>query len=136
MKFFIDNNLPEALANSLNVLTTSRGDPEVIHLRQIFAPSTPDHIWISQLASEGQWVIVTHDRLAKNNLEKTALRQSGLTAFFLLKAWAHQKFWDKSYQLVRWWPRIIQQSSSVQAGASFEVPWKFSGNGKFRQFNF
>jgi hypothetical protein len=80
--------------------------------------------------------VVTQDRFKKNDLEKKAFRESGLTAFFLMKSWSALPYWDKSWKLVRWWPAIIEQAKRVQAGASFEVPLQFSGNGKFRQHNY
>jgi len=136
VRFFIDNNLPPALAGSLHSLSVSQGGPPVVHLRDKFQPNVEDHIWISTLAGERDWVIVTRDRLTKNPLEKQALRESGLTSFFLVKGWANQKFWEVSSRIVRWWPRITEQAAAVQAGATFLVPWQFSGNGKFKQFNF
>lgn len=135
MKFFIDNNLPPSLAKALHELT-SPAQHEVLHLRDRFSPSTPDVEWIESLAEEGDWVIVTQDRLNKNALEKKALRDSKLTTFFLKKGWTDQKHWDKAWKLVRWWPSIIWQADRVEAGAAFLVPVQFSGKGKFEQFNY
>jgi len=135
VKLFIDNNLPVSLAIALNALAQPQGH-EVTHLSQRFALSTPDHEWINALAREEGWVLVTQDRLSKNDLEKKAFRESGLTAFFLMKGWSSLKYWDKAWKLVRWWPAIIDQAKRVQPGASFQVPVNFSGNGKFKQHNY
>lgn len=135
MKFFIDNNLPVRFAEALNALSEGKAD-EVVHLRKKFSPSTPDHVWISKLAQEQHWVIISQDRFKKNPFEKEAFKKSGLTAFFLKKSWAHQNYWDKAHMIVRWWPRIIEQAEGVAPGATFEVPYRFSGKGKFEQFNF
>jgi hypothetical protein len=90
----------------------------------------PDVDWIKTLSDEGGWVIVTHDRFTKNSLEKEALRASGLITFILAKGWANLPEWEKAWVLVRWWPRIIDQSELVKMGAFF-VPVKFSGKGRF-----
>jgi hypothetical protein len=81
---------------------------------------------------EGGWAVISHDRFAKNSLEKEALRSSGIVTFILNKGWSNLGEWDKAWNLVRWWPRIIEQSEGVSNGA-FMVPQKFSGKGKFDQ---
>lgn len=132
MKFLIDNNLSPYLARALAALSSPH-DIEVIHLRDKFLKNTPDIEWINALSTEQGWSVVTQDRLIKNPLEKEALRRSGLTAFVLAKGWSAQLEWDKAAQLVRWWPRIIEQASLVRGGAAFQVPWKISGKGQFKQ---
>ena len=137
MKFFIDHNLPALLAKSLDSLSKYEGQEyQVVHLTEKFPSSISDADWISALAREGDWIVITQDRLSKNPTEKLALRESKLTSFFLKKAWSGQKFWPKAYQLTRWWPSIIQQAQSIAPGATFRIPFQFSGKGKFEQFNF
>ena len=80
----------------------------------------------------GDWAVITQYRLMRNPLEKEAFRQSGLTAFVLTKVWASHRYWEKAAQVVRWWPRIMEQAGLVEGGAVFEVPWRFSGKGKFK----
>lgn len=53
--------------------------------------------------------------------------------FFLDKGWSNHQFWDKAHNLVRWWPRIIEQSQGIEGGAAFKVPFTFSGKGRFQQ---
>lgn len=105
---------------------------EVTHLRLMFSSDIRDVDWISTLASEGDWSIVTQDRLIKNPLEKEALRRSGLVAFILARAWSNHRYWEVAAQLVQWWPRIMEQAGLVQPGAVFEIPWKFAGKGKLK----
>ena len=131
MKFFIDNNLPPALARALDVLC-QQFDHSVLHLKDKFPSDTADSVWISSLAIEGAWVVITHDKLNKG-IEREALRQAGLLVFFLDKSWGDHKFWEKAHQLVKWWPRIIEQAEGIQGGATFKVTWNFSGKGKFEQ---
>lgn len=131
MKFLIDNNLPPALAHALRELSKP-DDHVVFHLRDQFAADTPDIDWINSLSNEGGWVVVTHDNLNKG-LEREALRRAGLLVFFLDKSWKDHKFWDKAQNLVKWWPRIIEQAGGIQGGAAFKVKWNFSGKGMFEQ---
>lgn len=130
MKFFIDN-LPPALAHALRELSKPE-DHAVIHLKDRFAADTPDIDWINTLSEERSWVVVTHDSLNKG-LEREALRRAGLLVFFLDKSWKDHKFWEKAHNLVKWWPRIIEQAGGIEGGAVFQVKWNFSGKGRFEQ---
>lgn len=134
MKFLVDNNLPPALAHALRELSKPENH-EVFHLKDRFAADTPDSVWINSLSEEGGWIVVTHDNLNKG-LEREALRQAGLLVFFLDKSWKDHKFWEKAHNLVKWWPRIIDQAGGIEGGAAFKVKWNFSGKGMFEQVKF
>jgi hypothetical protein len=131
VKFFIDNNLPPPLAYALRELSKP-DDHVVLHLKEKFAANTLDTVWINSLSEEGGWVVVTHDSLNKG-LEREALRRAGLMVFFLDKSWKDHKFWEKAHNLVKWWPRIIEQSAGIHGGAAFKVKWNFNGKGMFEQ---
>ncbi|WP_454732264.1 MULTISPECIES: PIN-like domain-containing protein [Cupriavidus] len=131
MKFFADNNLPPPLARALHALSEAHGHM-VIPLRDRFPQNTADETWISVLSQEGGWAVVTHDKLNKG-LEREALRRAGLIVFFLDKSWSNHQFWSIAHNLVRWWPRIIEQSEGIKGGAAFKVPFNFSGKGQFEQ---
>lgn len=132
MRFLFDNNLAPYLAKAIAALCEPE-DVQVVHLRDRFTENTPDVEWIEALSMDADWVGVAINRFKKTPFEREALRRSGLTAFILVKGWGNQKYWDQAAQLVRWWPRIMEQAELVQPGAIFEVPWKFSGKGRFRQ---
>lgn len=134
MKFFIDNNLPPKIAKALDELC--KGEHSVEHLRSRFPAMTSDVEWIEALASEGDWVVITQDRLRKGDQEKEAVRRSGLVVFVLDKQWAKLTFWEKAHRLVQWWPPIIDQSEKVFGGAAFRVPLRISGKGKFEQLKY
>lgn len=134
MKFFLDNNLSPLLARALHHLSQAEAFPvEVVHLRDRFQRDAEDATWIAELAREGGWIVISQDRLPKNDLERRALRDSKLTVFTLQRQWASAKHWDKSQNLVRWWPAIIEQAALVQGGAAFRVPWGMRGKGQFQQ---
>ena len=102
------------------------------HLRDRFPHNTIDSVWIESLSTDGGWSVVTHDKLNKG-LEREALRRAGLIVFFLDKGWSNHTFWDIAHNLVRWWPRVIDQSEGIKGGAAFKVPYNFSGKGRFEQ---
>lgn len=136
MNFFVDNNLPAALAHALHTLSQP-SNHSVSHLTDRYPANTSDYDWITDLSKDDkeQWVVITHDGLNKG-LEREALRRAGLLVFFLDKSWNDHTFWEKSYQLVRWWPVIIEQARLITGGAIFKVKWNLSGNGKFEQIKF
>lgn len=134
MKFLLDNNLPPALARALHELTYADFDEEheVVHLKDKFPASTPDVEWIEALTKEGDWVVITHDKFNKG-FEREVLRRAGIKVFMLDKSWGNHDFWEKAYQLVRWWPAIVDQSERLKDGAAYQVPWRFSGKGIMKQ---
>jgi len=136
VKFKLDANLPRALARALHELSHVDGYT-VCHLIDKFPPNTPDIDWITALKEEKNWVVVSQDRFTKGRVEKQILRECGLVVFCLAKHWSGESYWNKAYQLVRWWPSIIEQSERISGGAAFEVPWRFtSPKGKFKPLNF
>jgi len=134
LRFLLDNNLPPALARALHELIyhSSNEAHSVVALKDKFPANTCDEEWIQALADEGDWVVISHDKFNKG-LEREVLRRAGLKVFMLNKSWGPHKFWDKAHQLVRWWPAIVAQAERLEGAAAFEVPWRFSGKGKFRQ---
>jgi predicted nuclease of predicted toxin-antitoxin system len=99
VKFFVDNNLPPALAKALHALSDP-WDHGVMHLREKIPQDAHDSVWIDFLSQEGGWSVITHDKLNKG-LEREALRRAGLIVFFLDKGCSNHQFWDKAHDLVR-----------------------------------
>jgi len=128
VKYFFDRNWPPSLAAAIRELCRQQDD-EVVYLDERFAKTCPDVEWIGALANEGGWSIITRDRLSKSKAEREALQRTGIVTFIFSKQWAHQKMWDQAWALVRWWPAVMDVSRRMQSGA-FEIPFKYSGNGK------
>jgi hypothetical protein len=134
VKFFFDNNLPILLAHGIREL--ARCDQRiatVCHLADRFERNTTDIGWMKSLAEEGRWIVISQDAFRKNDLERDALRKSGLIVFVLDRQWAQQSYWPKASNLVKWWPSITDQSARMQGGAAFRVPWRHTGVGQFKQ---
>jgi hypothetical protein len=130
VRFFLDNNLPPVWAEALTALVRNDGH-EVLHLRQKSLANVTDVEWLTRLASEGGWVIISGDvRITRNQHERQVWLRSGLVGFFMGKAWASHPFWEKSWRIVRWWPRVVQQAQLVKAPVGFEIPVNF-GSGRF-----
>jgi hypothetical protein len=132
LKFLVDNNLPPSLARALNELSSGSEIhvEKVIPLRERFPPNTADVVWLTELAAEGGWNIVSGDNFRKSTTERELMRRAGFNVFVLQKSWSSQQYWQKAAQLVLWWPRIIDYASKSQRAAA-RVPWKPSG--KFEQ---
>lgn len=133
MKYLFDHNLPASLAHGLQGF--SAGGPHfsdtIIALRDRFPVNTLDHVWIEQLGKEGGWAIISQDLFRKNDVERLALKNSGLLVFALSRQWPDFKYWEKAHNLVKWWPHIEAYAALVQGGAAVRVPWRF--NGRFQQ---
>ena len=133
MRVFVDNNLSPHLARGLHQLSAGE-EPRVTVTHIVDHPSlerTADDVtWIATLAAEGDWTVLTQDRLRKSPLEREALRASGLVVFLLERQWAGRSHWDKAAQLVRWWPLVLRVAPTMSAGA-FLMPWRPSGKRRF-----
>jgi hypothetical protein len=129
LKFLFDNNLPPHLARALNELCTGYygSKHSIIHLKDKFAQNAADHEWITTLSNEGNWSIISQDTFRKNDLERQAIKHSGLNIFVLSKQWSDHKFWDKSHNLIKWWPHMMDYIDRIQGGAAIRIPWRMSG---------
>ena len=94
-------------------------DYTITHLRDRFAPSTDDPTWITQLGSEGDWVIISGDeRITRGPETKEAWKESGLTAFFFGKGYADLNMWKQVEQFFHWWPEIRREAREHRDGVA------------------
>ena len=122
MKFFFDNNISHYIVSALHCLS-EKDSIRVTSLRKEFEPSIDDITWITSLKDDGNWVIISGDtRIKKNPHERAAWIESGLTTFFLARGWMNIPYWEQAHKLVKWWPKIMEQSERVESGNFFEVP--------------
>ncbi|RUW55822.1 hypothetical protein [Mesorhizobium sp. M8A.F.Ca.ET.021.01.1.1] len=121
MKVLIDENLPPALARSLNALFA--GKHHIIHTRDRFGPKVTDVQWIGVLSAEGRWVVISGDRrITRNKTEYNAFRSSNLVGFFLSKGLNKSPLIKQMERLLALWHTIETQAVIVQGGAIFELP--------------
>lgn len=121
----VDENLPPALARSLNALFA--GIHEIIHLRDRYGPGVRDLVWISDLSSEGRWIVISGDRrIMRNRAEYSAFRASNLIGFFLSKGLYKAPLVKQAERILALWNTIEMLAGLVQGGAMFELPMKSS----------
>ena len=127
MKFFFDNNLAPKIAKGLNEFASP--DHRVAHLKERFSADTDDDEWMTELAKEEGWVIVTADiRIGKNPHEIEAWKRAGHTIFFLKAGWLEMGFWEQAQKFVKCFPEMIARAKRAASGSSFIV----SLNGKIQ----
>lgn len=123
MKVLVDENLPPALARSLNALFT--GKHEIVHIRDRFGPGVKDVEWIGQVSSEGRWVVISGDRrITRNKAEYRAFRNTDMVGFFLSKGLYKSPIVKQMERILALWHTMEMQSGIVQGGAMFELPMK------------
>jgi len=96
-----------------------------IHLREFpgLRPDSTDLEWISKLAEEGDWVILTKDKnIMKKPAEKAAFQTANLTGFFLDKTWQSMDLWAMFSKLASLMPQILRLAVESPRGACFKVP--------------
>ena len=126
MKCLFDNNMPPKLAKTLNFLEGDEG-VTVEHLKDKFPPNTSDIEWLSTLAKEGEWFVITQDnQIRKNSLEKKAWKESKIPIIFLQKSWVNQSLWDMAWRLIKYWPVLKEKITYNRKVESFHL----SINGK------
>lgn len=133
MKFLFDNNLSPHLAHGMAEF--SKTDPRVdlvVALRDRFRPSTPDEVWLPELAGESGWAIVSIDQFKKTIAERELVRKHGLTVFVLDRQWSSKPFWEMSARFVEWWPTILSVAE-LTSKAAFRVPFKRQGQKALEQ---
>jgi PIN like domain len=122
VKFFFDNCMSKKLMQAIGILL-GEDRHHVVHLRDMFDGSTPDPVWLQRLGGEGNWIVISSDtRIIKNNQNKQAWVQSGLTAFFMWNKFAGENIWNQSWRLIKWWPLIELKAKQNPGGAGFIVP--------------
>ena len=124
MKIFFDNCISPVYARAMKILAEMQKYP-IVHLREKFEPDTPDTDWISILAREGDWIILSSDpRISRGKAEKAIWKESGLTSFFFSDGWQNKSFWKQVEDLVHWWPDVILEARRASPGTGYLIPVK------------
>jgi len=120
MHFFIDRNLPLALARMLSHYDTKH---TIIYKDDRFEQDTADTVWLTQIAA---WdpvpVVVSGDgRILKNPAELQVLKGLPLTFFMFAGSWFDLRWRDMAWKAVRVWPEIVA-AASPRRPSIFRVP--------------
>jgi len=122
LKYFFDNCIAPSLAKAISAL-----GQDVIHLRDKFAPDTPDEIWLPAMASEGRHVVTCEADLYKRTDQRKILRDARLVCFVLPKTFASHGFWEQAKYIVSYWPKIRDVAATEAEPGQF---WLLQLNGK------
>ncbi len=118
MKFFFDNMISVKFVRALRAV-----DQDVVALRERFPESTPDEVWIPQIAEESP-VLLTLDRHIRSRpVERQALADAGIVSLFLGPFFNKRnfRFWNQFVWLVRHWTRIQDTAAGLASGACMLV---------------
>lgn len=116
MKFFLDNMISHRFAEALRAL-----GKDVVALREEFPQNTTDTTWLAELGGHG-WALVTVDRHIRSRpLERAALRDAQITAFFLCPFWSKLPYWDQAVWIVRRWPKFELIAATLTRGTHVNV---------------
>ena len=130
MKVMVDNDLPPRLARALNLIFEEDGD-EIIALREKFKRSDlKDAEWITELAKEGRWAILSADRrIAKQRPSRELFIGAGLVGFFFPPSLQKEPLYKQASRIIALWPAIRDQMR-LNANGCFEIP---ASGQRFRQ---
>lgn len=124
MKFFVDCCISPKLAKALHTIADSQGC-KIYHLTDRFPKDVKDVDWITSLAKEGGWIIVSGDpRITRGKAERKAWEESGLTAFFFGGGFADKNIWVQATELFSWWPHVMQACKENHNACGYMMPFK------------
>jgi hypothetical protein len=123
VRLFFDNCTAPILADTLDGFLKHLGH-EAMHLRDNFAPNTPNVEWITSLARVQQTILViTGDaRIQRNRAERVAFRSAMLRGFVLSPAYQSTPHHITASVLIRRWPDIHDMVARVEAPFLYLLP--------------
>ncbi|MBN4081278.1 DUF5615 family PIN-like protein [Caldithrix abyssi] len=125
MRFFIDNNLGQNLANGMKAF-----GEDVVHLLDIFPNDVKDTEWLEYIGKNGYFLITRDDNIRYNPSEIEALKKYKVGAFFL--GGKNRSTWDIIRQLVRNWHRIKEYANKERKPFAVRIP---PSGTKFTKYN-
>jgi hypothetical protein len=107
-------------------------DAIVAHIFAKFQPGTPDKIWISEIAREGNWIVITADRGIHSRMEEKLpliCREFNITHIMLSRGLHKRNIYYKALAIESSWSEIIA-TASAPPGTGFVL--SMSENQTFR----
>lgn len=122
MRLFFDNNISEALADSLGGFVRHEGHTSH-HISTLpCGRHARDVEWFAMLATEHDWVVFTGDlRISRNKGEREAYRKAGLLGFVLSPGLRRLPQNQIAATLLLRWPDIERLFQLVDTGL-YEIP--------------
>lgn len=115
MKFFVDNNLSDKLANGMKAFGES-----VMHLREKFPEDAEDELWLEYVGKNGLVLITRDERIRRNPAQLNAMKRHKVRAFLL--GGKKRGRCDIFRQVVRNWPRMKEYARKTKPPFVFRVP--------------
>ena len=98
MTYFFDRTFGKSVPLALSLLDL----PVELH-DAYFAPGTPDHDWLPEVAAKG-WIVLTEDRLERNELATRAILDYGVACWIVRTSGRTRR--HKAEFLLRYWDHI------------------------------
>lgn len=115
MKFFIDTNLGQPLANGMRAF-----GEDVDHLKDHLPEDTPDREWLKYIGEKEYILITRDDNIRRNPVELKSLKDYNVGAFFL--GGKNRTRCQLIQQLVKNWPRIKEFAVKERKPFIFRIP--------------
>jgi len=126
--FFVDENVSPRLAEILDIFDQEN---QISHLSQVCERGAADIDWLDRI---GKWspkpaILGGDARIARNAVERAALKEAGLTFVVLAAGWMKTPFQEQAWKLLKAWPGVVQNVKTVVRPTLFELAL----NGKLRR---
>lgn len=90
----------------------------VTHLRERWAPDTPDKDWMTDLTAEGDWIVLTLDRNIRRKQDYLikAHERSANVVVFIGKSWSRLPLLQRHAKLLLCFDAIEKEASRSRGG--------------------
>jgi hypothetical protein len=127
VNFVFDENLPQRLARTVQGPYDREGGHRIFHVQDLGLTGLPDSELMSRLPAPHPCAILTLDRhIRTREQELLAWQEYGHIAVFLGRSWQDQKFDDRAWRILRWWPEIVKAATTAEPGSYFRVSVKWT----------
>ena len=109
VKLFFDNCIGSPISDAIgNMLRFHNVKPVVRHIKEYFDQSTPDDIWIPQIAKEG-WIVITADKAKRYGGPKlpTICKNEKLTHILISGKLHNAPQFEKARAIISLFPKIV-----------------------------
>lgn len=97
------------------------GEKSILSVQKVFAEGVNDEVWIPK-ATERGFVCITYDRrMLGNDAILPFLIEAEARVIFIGSHLARAKLWDQALWMLRYWRKIRQYATSLQAGQCIRV---------------
>lgn len=123
MKFYVDENISQNIAQALAILQNPRIDEnvEVYTIKDEFGQGTPDEKWVPKVAAEDGIVITQDLNIHRVRQQRELYKKQDLSVVFFKPPKKGYSYWDLVEFYIRRWKVIKEEVKKLNKPFAFIV---------------